>query len=133
MEYLEMDITEPLFIDEDSFNFIIDKGCLDCVACSSENQGEGGEAEPTKIEKMITNIYKTLTPGGTYICISRGAPETRLIYLSNNSLNWTIETLKVQKRAPTLKNTGVQSSDIEAFDRIDTEPYIYVYICDKKY
>lgn len=73
---------------------------------------------------MLSNVYKILAPGGTYICVSRGAPETRLPYFSESSQAWTIETLKVLKK---------QTMGDEAFERIDQEPYYYVYICDKKY
>ena len=30
---------------------------------------------------MITNVYEKLKPGGCYICISHGIPETRLNFL----------------------------------------------------
>ena len=39
MDYVEMDICDPLVIEEDSFNFIIDKGCLDCIICAEHEQG----------------------------------------------------------------------------------------------
>ncbi len=35
MDYVEMDLTEPLdILDSESFTCIVDKGTLDCVACS---------------------------------------------------------------------------------------------------
>ena len=45
---------------------------------------------------MLDNVYRILAPGGTYICVSRGSPETRLIFLQ--SVGWTVEVQKVQKR-----------------------------------
>lgn len=88
----EMDVTDSLDeVYDQSFNCILDKGTLDCVACAEEDsQG--------KLERMLENMHRVLAPGGCFICISRGAPETRLIYFSSpRKLNWTVETLKVQK------------------------------------
>ena len=76
MEYVEMDVTEPIELGEDSFfNCIIDKGTLDCVLCT-----ESEEAGTEKAETMLHNMYRNLTPGGCFICVSRGAPETRMLY-----------------------------------------------------
>ena len=69
-----MDITEPNEIVQESFHLIIDKGTFDCVACGDQNTHN-------KIEAMLDNIYRILSPGGCFICVSRGAPETRLLYL----------------------------------------------------
>ena len=38
-----------------------------------------------------------LAPGGCYVCVSRGSPETRMIYFQNKNLKWTIETIKIKK------------------------------------
>lgn len=66
-----MDITEPLdILDSESFTCIIDKGTLDCVACA----GDGDR----RTKQMLENLYRILAPGGSYICVSHGRPETRL-------------------------------------------------------
>lgn len=61
---------------------IFDKGTFDCIVC-------GEQSAQTKVESMLENIHKILAPGGTYICVSRGPPETRLLYLQ--SINWSVE------------------------------------------
>jgi len=38
---------------------------------------------------MLDNIYRILAPGGTYISVSRGPPETRLVFLQ--AFGWTVE------------------------------------------
>lgn len=38
-----------------------------------------------------------LAPGGSFICVSRGSPETRMGFLQSKQLKWTIETIKIQK------------------------------------
>ena len=70
-----MDITEPTEIVQESFLCIFDKGTFDCVVCNEESNAQ------QKIESMLENIHRILAPGGTYICVSRGPPETRLIHL----------------------------------------------------
>lgn len=72
MDYVEMDITEGglEILDSESFTMIIDKACLDCVACTDE--------QSKKVKQMLDNVYRTLAPGGTYICVSHGKPEIRM-------------------------------------------------------
>ena len=86
-----MDITEPTEIVQESFLCIFDKGTFDCVVCNEETNTQN------KIESMLENIHRILAPGGTYICVSRGSPETRLLYLQ--TINWNVEVQKVQKRS----------------------------------
>jgi len=69
-----MDIIEPNEIVEGSFDCVIDKGTFDCIACAEDGPQK-------KIEQMLENVYRILSPGGCYICVSRGSPETRLLYL----------------------------------------------------
>ena len=76
-----MDITEPNEIVQESFHCIIDKGTFDCVACAETDTHQ-------KIDSMLDNVFRILAPGGSYICVSRGAPETRLLYLTSSQLNW---------------------------------------------
>ena len=75
---------------------------------------------------MLLNVYKMLAPGGHFICVSRGSPDTRMVYLQDKRCGWSIETVKVHK----LVVSGAQK---EVFDRIDTDPFYYVYVCEKKF
>ncbi len=118
MDYVQMDITsDQTQIAADSFNCIIDKGTLDSIVCSENDQ--------RKVESMCANIYKFLSPGGCFICVSRGSPDTRLVYLQDQGLKWSIETIKVSKQP-------FNGSQKEIFDRLDNEPFYYVYVCEKK-
>jgi hypothetical protein len=84
---------------------------------------------------MIENIHRILAPGGCYICVSHGRPETRLPYLGLKSYKWQLETLKVPKKA-TGGNGTTQSgsgSSLDVLERIDSESFYYVYICTKKF
>lgn len=85
---VEMDLTEPMdLLDSDSFTCIIDKGTLDCVACS--------DTYSKKAKQMLDNVYRILAPGGCYICVSYGKPETRMIYLRDPSFKWQVDIQKI--------------------------------------
>ena len=125
MDYALMDITMSPDIMPESFNLIFDKGTLDCVACNEVQTQK-------KIEAMLQNIYRILAPGGNFICVSRGTPETRLLYFTNSNFNWNVETQRILKRPVTNPKAAMDGEDInqaELFDRIDQEPYYYIYIC----
>ena len=96
-----MDITEQNEIVEESFICVIDKGTFDCIACAEDGSHR-------KIDSMLENIYRILAPGGCYICISRGSPETRMLYLHSqqSKFKWKVETLKLQKRLIAVANSG---------------------------
>ena len=74
MEYLCIDICDideainDVF-EENSYDLILDKACLDCIACNED---------PNKISDAITNIWRLLVPGGTYFLVSRASPLMRL-------------------------------------------------------
>jgi hypothetical protein len=113
---VEMDISEPIdILDSDSFSCILDKGTLDCVVCTDDSYAK-------KAKIMLDNIHRILSPGGCYICVSYGRPETRLSYFKDPSYKWQVESQKIAKKA-----------SLELFERIDQEPFYYVYICTKKY
>lgn len=122
MDFVEMDITEPQdILDSDSFTCIIDKGTLDCVACSSDNTAAmqvGGISK--RVKQMLDNLHRILAPGGCYICVSHGRPETRLPLIASSAANnykWTVETIKVPKRPAT---AGLASgAGIDVLERID--------------
>ena len=70
MDFLELDLCQPLdVIDEDSFDMVIDKATLDSILWGQHIQ--------ERVTIMMNNIYRILAPGGVYICVSNGPPETR--------------------------------------------------------
>lgn len=75
MEYLCIDICDideainDEVFEENSYDLIIDKACLDCIACSED---------PDKISEAIANVWRLLVPGGTYFLVSRASPLMRL-------------------------------------------------------
>ena len=76
IEYTELDITKTdSGVEPESFHIVIDKGTLDSLVCC--------EGDQKKVESMCMNIYRLLAPGGHFICVSRGSPETRMVYLQD--------------------------------------------------
>lgn len=111
---VEMDMTEPLdILDSESFTFILDKATLDCVTCSDQ-YGK-------KTQQYLENLHRILAPGGTYLCVSHGRPETRLPQISSSNFKWQVETLKVNKK------------DDGGVGLVNQEQFYYVYVMTKKY
>ena len=59
---------DPL-IEKDSYDVVIDKGCLDCIACHEDME---------KMQHAVRNVNDILMPGGFYFLVSRGSPDMRM-------------------------------------------------------
>lgn len=46
---------------------------------------------------MCKEIWRVLRPGGVFICVCFGTPDTRLEYLRGRNLAWNIEHLAIPK------------------------------------
>ena len=117
MEFTVMDACEMEFIPNDCFNLIVDKALFDCQLT--------GDSNFVKVTRLISEMYRVLKPGGSYVIISHGSPEMRLGFLTmsedgNSRYNWDITTKKV----PKLKVAGRVEKEDEA--------HHYIYICKKK-
>lgn len=65
---MTMDVLEMKF-KSGEFNVVVDKGTLDSVLC--------GDNSVPNAEKMASEVYKVLSPGGVYICVTYGDEEHR--------------------------------------------------------
>eukprot|EP00792_Barthelona_sp_PAP020_P005964 TRINITY_DN2863_c1_g1_i3.p1 TRINITY_DN2863_c1_g1~~TRINITY_DN2863_c1_g1_i3.p1 ORF type:complete len:215 (+),score=58.76 TRINITY_DN2863_c1_g1_i3:45-689(+) len=99
-----------LDFESESFDVIIDKGTLDAVLC--------GRDSFDLAFRMHQNVFKCLKPGGTYINITYGLPETRQDHFQRQGLDWTVTTKTIPKAL---------SSD----DASKPSSYFYVYIMKK--
>merc|ERR1711959_706839 len=79
--------------------------------------------------QMITQIYEKLKPGGRYICISHGIPETRLNFLEvdrwSKDLKWTVQSTKLYK------NKGKKSDMPFEEAEIELASVHYAFVCKK--
>ena len=68
MTYQQMDARNLKF-EDGSFDAIIDKACFDAILCG-DNSGPNSK-------KMLSEVYRLLSPTGVYICITYGVPANR--------------------------------------------------------
>ena len=54
----------------EEFDFIFDKGLLDCIL--------SGYSSSKKSEEYLQKVYNTLSPDGTYFYVTNGKPKTKL-------------------------------------------------------
>ena len=91
---------------DESFDYVFDKGTLDSLICSSESN--------KIVPNYIKEISRVLKKGGIYFVVSYGTPNTRTIHFNDkNSELQLIDTKEIEK--PTEKGT-----------------YHYVYFVQKK-
>jgi len=68
------------------YDFILDKGCLDCILT--------GPQDLDLCDKALTEIYKTLKVNGIFYMISVGKPEERISTIIKTH-KWQIEIEKI--------------------------------------
>eukprot|EP00933_Yihiella_yeosuensis_P018171 TRINITY_DN15019_c0_g1_i1.p1 TRINITY_DN15019_c0_g1~~TRINITY_DN15019_c0_g1_i1.p1 ORF type:complete len:218 (+),score=43.47 TRINITY_DN15019_c0_g1_i1:102-755(+) len=75
LKWLEMDATSMSFADA-SFDTVIDKSTLDTFAC--------GDNAAATIAKYLQEVLRVLRPNGVCLCVSYGAPTSRMDYFKGN-------------------------------------------------
>ena len=115
MAFKVMDALDMKEIQTASFNTVIDKGTLDSVLC--------GNNSVQNAQKMISEVFRILAPGGHYICITYGDPEHRKKYFETQQ--WG--NLSVDKIA---KPSTAVTSSINADDN-DLKNFHYIYTMTK--
>jgi ubiquinone/menaquinone biosynthesis C-methylase UbiE len=103
-----MDVCEMKNFENSSFNTVIDKGTLDSILCS--------DTPIPSSEKMLSEIYRILTPGGNYICISYGDSDHRKKYFQKQ--NWAQFTCEKIIKPATSNNPP---------DENDPKNYHFIY------
>jgi ubiquinone/menaquinone biosynthesis C-methylase UbiE len=116
MRFLHMDGRNMEF-DDGSFDAAIDKGTLDAVLC--------GENSTANAQKMLSEVYRVLSPTGVYILISYGQPQHRYPYIDKPEFNWEIIVHQVQK--PTISTTAALATDDK-----DQPNVHYIFVCKKR-
>ena len=116
MSFKVMDVLNMQEIQTGSFNVAIDKGTLDSVLC--------GDNSGINAQKMINELYRIISPGGVYICITYGDPEHRKKYFETQQ--WS--KLSVDKIIKPNANSEENKSDS---DINSNKNFHYVYIMKK--
>lgn len=82
MTWLVMDCLKMEFKDNE-FDAIIDKSTIDAILC--------GEYSFYNTAKMLNEVQRVLSPGGLYMSISYGKPETRVFHFKREHLDFGLE------------------------------------------
>jgi SAM-dependent methyltransferase len=105
VDYRVMDVTRMTFADE-AFDCVLDKATLDtmCQLDDDEDEDDDDEEEArdefgdatknkTKISRaarMLRESCRALRPGGTYVCVTYGAPSDRMDLFLDLALDWDL-------------------------------------------
>jgi ubiquinone/menaquinone biosynthesis C-methylase UbiE len=83
-------------LESNRFDVVFDKGTLDSLMCS------GPSAKV--VSQMMSEISRVLKPGGLFVEVSYGTPNTRQSFLRGQQYGWTVlENKEIEKM--TEKNT----------------------------
>ena len=107
-----MDVTDMKDFETGTFNTVIDKGTLDSIMCS--------DTPIPSSEKMISEIYRVLAPGGVFICVSYGDSEHRKKHLQKQP--WAKYSCEKIIKPATSNNPA---------DEGDPKNYHFIYIMTK--
>lgn len=98
VDYRVMDVTRMTFADE-AFDCVLDKATLDTMCQLDEDEDEedfslkNDDATKTKISRaarMLRESCRALRPGGTYVCVTYGAPSDRMDLFLDLALDWDL-------------------------------------------
>lgn len=115
MSFLPMDARQMDEVGDHAFDVIVDKALFDAQLCSDDNV--------LNVNALVKEMFRVLKPGGIYIIVSHGAPETRMGYLdrpmNTQGASWTVTSVKIDKPViPGLVEEGDNRSH-------------FIYICQK--
>ena len=105
MEWLEMDVRKLEF-DDNYFDLLIDKSTIDALLC--------GKYSYINVAHMMNESQRVLKVGGSYMAISYGCPENRLIHFQREHLSFDISIFTIKKNNP-------------SFPELNKEKLHYVY------
>jgi hypothetical protein len=72
LEYLCMDVRK-MDLQNEVFDIVLDKGTFDCMMCADTSQKH--------MKEYMSQIFRVLCEGGSYIMVSYGEPPSREKYL----------------------------------------------------
>ena len=101
VDYRVMDVTRMTFADE-AFDCVLDKATLDTMCQLDDDEeeardenGKNGDATKNKTKisraaRMLRESCRALRPGGTYVCVTYGAPSDRMDLFLDLALDWDL-------------------------------------------
>ena len=103
VDYRVMDVTRMTFADE-AFDCVLDKATLDTMCQLDDDEDEDDEEEArdengdatktrrkiSRAARMLRESCRALRPGGTYVCVTYGAPSDRMDLFLDLELDWDL-------------------------------------------
>ena len=107
VDYRVMDVTRMTFADS-SFDCVLDKATLDTMCQLDDDEEEeeetkrasrakGGDDDAktkksasSRASRMLRESCRALRPGGTYVCVTYGAPSDRMDLFLDLELDWDL-------------------------------------------
>ena len=103
VDYRVMDVTRMTFADE-AFDCVLDKATLDTMCQLDDDEDEDDEEEArdengdatktrrkiSRAARMLRESCRALRPGGTYVCVTYGAPSDRMDLFLDLALDWDL-------------------------------------------
>jgi SAM-dependent methyltransferase len=107
VDYRVMDVTRMTFADS-SFDCVLDKATLDTMCQLDDDDDEeeetkrasrakGGDDDAktkksasSRASRMLRESCRALRPGGTYVCVTYGAPSDRMDLFLDLELDWDL-------------------------------------------
>jgi len=129
MTWLEMDATHMTFGDS-AFDIVIDKGLLDALYCMVIDRNALSnryckDNSTRVIAAYLKEVVRVLAPGGTFVCISFGAPDKRLGFLEMQQ--WTVNFIEIPSQDPSGKaNYAYICARSKTLEAAVTRPGCYV-------
>ena len=100
VDYRVMDVTRMTFADE-AFDCVLDKATLDTM-CQLDDETTEDDEDVSKTglstkrrvssnaKRMLLESCRALRPGGTYVCVTYGAPSDRMDLFLDLALDWDL-------------------------------------------
>ena len=100
VDYRVMDVTQMTFADE-AFDCVLDKATLDTM-CQLDDETTEDDEDVSKTglstkrrvssnaKRMLLESCRALRPGGTYVCVTYGAPSDRMDLFLDLELDWDL-------------------------------------------
>ncbi|KAH7331211.1 hypothetical protein KP509_20G020300 [Ceratopteris richardii] len=134
LRYEVMDVLDMSHFGDGSFDSVIDKGTLDAIMCVV-----GG---PYNAGLMMAEVSRVLRPGGIYILITTGNPESRLPLLNVKAFGWHITfyiipqpdtEMDQEERARAYKEPVQLNADGTYADSfvLENPDSLFVFVCRK--
>ncbi|CAD5179181.1 unnamed protein product [Musa acuminata subsp. malaccensis] len=139
LRYMQMDVRDMSFFDDESFDCVIDKGTKLSFYCYC------GVDATLSASRMLEEVNRLLRPGGIYMLITYGDPSVRIPRLNQPGCSWNIILYIIPR--PGFQSHGGCSSQRSIMEPVpltkcgqlpagfvleDPDSH-YIYVCEKEH